>query len=124
MAFADAADGIEPSDQSLALTRRCSPRLRRPGAFVDQIDRCAAKLLSQFLALVLKCFQRNAGSSIEFIVELPPCPRGRSIARRLASAVDAATIADRASPGGRSSLELREQCAAQIEIGLLALQLQ
>src|SRR5438445_13815424 len=124
MAFADAADGIEPTHQSLALARRCSPRLRRPGALVDQLDRRAAKLLSQFLALALKCFQRNARPSIEFIVELPPCPRGCSIARRLASAVDARTITDRASPGRRSRLELREQCAAQIEVGLLAFQLQ
>src|SRR5260221_14096476 len=115
MAFADAADGIEPSDQSLALTRRCSPRLRRPGAFVDQLDRCAAKLLFQFLALALKCFQRNAGPSIEFIVELTPCPRGCSIARRLACAVDAGTITDFASPSRRRSVELREQRAAQTE---------
>src|SRR3989449_137279 len=124
MAFADSADGIEPSDQSLALTRRCSPRLRRPGALVDQLDRRAAKLLSQFLALALKCFKRNAGPSIEFIVELPPCPRGCNIARRLASAVDAGAITDRASPGRRGSLEFREQGAAQIEVGLLALELQ
>src|SRR5256885_16956032 len=124
MAFADSADGIEPSDQSLALTRRCSPRLRRPGALVDQLDRRAAKLLSQFLALALKCFKRNAGPSIEFIVELPPCPRGCDIVRRLASAEDAGAITDRGSPSRRGSLELRVQRAAANDDGLLDLQLQ
>src|SRR5256885_16268167 len=99
MAFADAANGIEPSDQSLALTRRCSPRLRRPGAFVDQLDRRAAKLLSQFLALALKSFKRNAGPPIEITVELPPCQRECRIPRGLASAVDARKITHRAIPG-------------------------
>ena len=124
VALADSANGIEPADQRLALARRSAASLPRPGTTVDQLDGHAAKMFAELFDFRLQRFEGNLGAAIEFIVELPPCPRGCSIARRLASAVDARTITDRASPGRRSRLELREQCAAQIEVGLLAFQLQ
>ena len=66
--FADATDGVEPTDERLALARRRAACLRGPRAFVDKFDGDAAKLLAHFFALRLQGFERNAGAAIEFII--------------------------------------------------------
>ncbi len=68
MTFADAADGVEPADESLALPRRGPARLRGPRALVDEFDGHTAQLLAQFFALRLQGFERDAGAAIELIV--------------------------------------------------------
>src|SRR5215472_7696464 len=47
VAFANAANGIEPADERLALTRRSAVSLRRPCAFVDEFHGSAAKLFGE-----------------------------------------------------------------------------
>ena len=124
MSFADAANRVQPSHQCLALARGGAAGLSGPGALVNEADGDTAKLLAKFFALGLQRFERNAGAAVEFIVELAPSPRRRRIARRLTAAVGAGAIANDRSPGWCRAFQLGEQRAAQIEIGLAALEFQ
>src|SRR5260370_977606 len=122
VSFADAANGVQPSDQRLALAGGSAAGLSGPGALVNQADGDAAKLFTKFFALGLERFEGNAGAAVEFIVELAPSPGRGGIAGRLSAAVDPGAITDRSCPRGSSSFELGEQGAAQIEVGLAALE--
>src|SRR2546425_8725288 len=73
--FANAADGVEPADERLTLTRRRAPGLRRPCALVDKFDGHTAQLLAEFFAFGLQSLKRDARAAIEFIIELTPRPR-------------------------------------------------
>ena len=66
--LADAANGVEPADESLALPRRGTARLRGPRALVDEFNGRAAKLVAEFFAFGLQGFERDTGAAIELIV--------------------------------------------------------
>src|SRR6266481_3463731 len=106
MTFADAADRVEPADQRLALPGRSAARLRGPGTLVDEFDGRAAQLLAEFFVLGLQRFERDAGTAIEFIVELTPGPGSSDVAWRLAAAMRAGAVANRAGPSRSRGLEL------------------
>src|SRR4029077_17825570 len=110
--------------QRLALAGGSAASLSGPGALVNEADSDAAKLFAKFFAFGLERFEGNGGGAIEFIVELAPNPSRGGIAGRLTAAVHAGAIANGGGPGRRGALELREQGAAKIEIGLAALEFQ
>ncbi len=124
MALADAANGVQPSDESLTLARGSTAGLSGPGALVNEVNGDAAKLFTKLFAFGLERFKGNAGAAIELIVELAPSPGSRWIAGRLTAAMGAGAIANGGGPGGRSAFELGEQGATEIEIGLTALEFQ
>src|SRR6266478_3244398 len=96
--FADAANGIQPSDQSLTLAGGSAAGLSGPGAFVNETDGGAAKLFTKFVALALEGFEGNARAAVEFIVELAPSPGSRGVTGRLTTAVGAGAIANGGGP--------------------------
>jgi len=57
VAFADAANGVQPADQRLALAGGGAVGLRGPRAFVNEADGGAAELLAKFLAFRLQGFE-------------------------------------------------------------------
>src|SRR5712664_422403 len=122
VAFADAANGVQPSDERLALAGGSAAGLSGPSALVNEADGDAAKLFAKFFALGLERFEGNAGAAVEFIVELSPSPGRGGIAGRLTAAVNSSAVADSSGPRRSSALKLREQGAAQIEVGLAALE--
>src|SRR5713101_6486296 len=124
VAFADAANRVQPSDQRLTLAGRSAACLGGPGAPVNESYGDAAKLFTKFFTPGLERFEGNAGAAVEFIIELTPNPGSRGITRRLSAAMHAGAIANGGRPGGCSAFELGEQCAAEIEIGLAAFELQ
>ena len=106
MTFADAADRVEPAHKCLALARRRAARLRGPGALIDEFDGRETQLLTEFFALGLQGFERDARAAIEFVVELTPGPCRSGVAWRLAAAMHAGAVANRASPCGSRGLKL------------------
>src|SRR6202035_2750883 len=86
--------------------------------------RHTSQLLAQLLAFCLQTLDRNAGTPVEFIVKLAPSPRRRRIPRWLAPTMRPGPISNRARPRGCRALQLRKQCAPQIQVGLLALKVQ
>src|SRR5258708_33476924 len=124
VAFADAANGVQPADQRLPLAGGGAVGLRGPRAFVNEADSGAAELLAKFLAFRLQSFERDAGAAVEFIVELAPDPRGGRIAWRFAAAVNSGAVADGAGPRRSCALQLSQQHAPQVQVGLAALELQ
>src|SRR5580692_124411 len=68
MPLTDATNGVEPADESLALPRRGTARLRGPRTLVDEFNGHAVKLLAEFFAFGLEGFERDTGAAIELIV--------------------------------------------------------
>src|SRR5690242_13641939 len=122
VALADSSDGVEPSDKGLALVGRSAASLAGPRAAVDQIHSHAAEVLTKLFDFGLQRFQRCLGATIELVIELAPNPGGGRIARRFSFTVEAVAIANGSGPCGRGAFQFAKQRAAEIEVGLAALQ--
>ena len=122
MPFADAPNGVQPSDERLALAGRSATGLSGPGALVNETDGDAAKLFTKFFALGLEPFEGDAGAAVELVIELAPNPGCGGVTGRLTAAVDSGAVTDHSGPRRCSTLKLGEQGAAQIEVGLAALE--
>src|SRR3974377_1445656 len=108
MSLSDAPDRIQPTNQRLALPGGRAACLRRPRALVDEFHGKTAQALSQLFVFGLHAFQRDTTAAVKFVIELPPCPGGSNVARRLTTSVHPATIANCAGPGRRCALQFSE----------------
>src|SRR5260370_23241072 len=69
VAFADAANGVQPSDKRLTLPGGSAASLGGPGALVNEADGDAAKLFAIFFAFCLDRFEGNADAAVEVSCE-------------------------------------------------------
>src|SRR5436853_158722 len=115
--FADAPNGVQPSDERLALAGRSATGLSGPGALVNETDGDAAKLFTKVFALRLEPLEGDAGAAVELVIELAPNLGCGGATGRLTAAVDSGAVTDHTGPPPGSTPKLAAQSAAQTEAG-------